>query len=364
MPACEHSPVCGREARDGHDGKCILHSEVPDKNQEAFEEALDEHREDREGDFRWMVFPSMADFWDATFEEAYFPDATFEEAYFRDATFNGGVSFSRAFETSDEIRLERADFSRSEFRGDVLFAGESEKDSAFAGGEVSFLDVGVASDAALKFRYADLSRCRFLRTDLRDLEFTGVKWCSEVSSDGRCFDEWFWRIGLYDEVYEQNQEDNSGEKQGDEGSSSPPWFEIERLYRQLKRNYEDRGDFPRAGNFHIGEKVARRQNPQTHWGACSLLTAYRALSKYGERALPAFLWLLFIVLACAGAYAANPCTEGCFEALRLSTQATFFPVQPIELEGPGVGWVNLFQRIVSPLILFLLALALRQRVKR
>jgi hypothetical protein len=46
MPTCEHSDVCGRDALDEHDGKCILHSENPDKDKGAFKEALEEHQEE------------------------------------------------------------------------------------------------------------------------------------------------------------------------------------------------------------------------------------------------------------------------------------------------------------------------------
>lgn len=34
--AREHSDVCGRNVLDGHDGKCILHSEDPEKDEEQY----------------------------------------------------------------------------------------------------------------------------------------------------------------------------------------------------------------------------------------------------------------------------------------------------------------------------------------
>lgn len=163
----------------------------------------------------------------------------------------------------------------------------------------------------------------------------------------------------------------------------PPsqWSEVERLYRQLKTNYEDRGDFPRAGDFHIGEKEARRQNLNTHWSMRLLLTIYRALSKYGERALPAAFCLLAVVLGCAGTYdflgasladpkAAQslgldpgaPLSFG--DALRTSLEATFYPVRPVGFKELGPYILNVAQRIISPILVALLALALRQRVKR
>jgi hypothetical protein len=52
------------------------------------------------------------------------------------------------------------------------------------------------------------------------------------------------------------------------------------------------------------------------------------------------------------------------QALLFSFEATFFPFRPGNLEDEWARALNLFQRLVSPLLLALLALALRQRVKR
>jgi uncharacterized protein YjbI with pentapeptide repeats len=330
-----------------------------------------------EGSYFEHVTFEEANFFDATFEHVTFEEVAFEEANFMGATFENKAVFDQSFEPWKNDQSVEATFSDCDFGGDVLFSGSSEEKRAFAGGKVNLEDVNIAPDASLHFRYADLSWCRFLRTDLRDAEFTGVKWCEEVSGD-----EWFRRAGLYDEVIEDEKYRSLGDilrtTFGRIGSPKGPhwtlfelrqnsgqgrWSEVERLYRQLKRNYEERGDFPRAGDFHIGEKEARRKNPRTNGPLKFLLYAYRALSKYGERALPAGAWLLFVIFACAGGYAYfGP--EEYLTALRHSFQASFFPVSPIEIKGSGVEWVNLFQRVVSPLILFLLALALRQRVKR
>lgn len=277
-PTCEFSEVCWRDALEGHDGKCILHSEDPEKNEEAFEEAFEEHREERDGDFRHMVFPSKTDFSRIIFEsEADFSFATFKKANFSEATFNCRTSFSQAFASGENIRFDEADFFECEFGDDVLFAGVSKSNRAFAGGEVDFRDVMVASDVELHFRYADLSRCQLLRTDLRDAEFTGVKWCDDFAV-GEWFSldwfrekEWFNRVGLYDEVEEDCKRRSlfdvvhttlgrMGSSDGMrwplfEGEDDPEeeepeqWREVERLYRQLKRNYEERGDFPGGGDF-------------------------------------------------------------------------------------------------------------------
>jgi hypothetical protein len=398
MAACNHADVCGRDALDGHDGQCILHSENSEKDAEAFKEALEEHQAEHGPYFRWMVFPTNAYFTDATFEgRANFTDATFEgranfrgatfegeanftgatfegEADFTDATFEGEANFTGAtFEGEAYFWMatfegeayfwratfeDEAYFSGATFKQRVLFDGQSEASRLFAGSGVNFTGVIYGPDSPPRFRFADLSRCRFSGTDLQNLDFTGVLWCEEASKG-----EWFNRVGVYDEASKKSKEYPTTE--------GTPWSEIERLYRQLKKNYEDRGDFPRAGDFHMAEKEARRQNPETSRGVRFLLNIYRALSKYGERALPATFCLAGVVLGCAlgyfllGAAPGDPheALSG-VQALLFSFEATFFPFRPGNLEDEWARALNLFQRLVSPLLLALLALALRQRVKR
>lgn len=635
MPSCKHWKVCGREALDEHGGKCILHSEKPEKDEEAFEVALEKHREEHGTDFRWVVFPVEVDYWgrtvetevsfrgsvfreraffnecvfeeevaftgatfeavasfigatfdkkakflgatvegealvrdvtfkgktdfrcvsfdckstlekadfrgstfekeahfsrssfedkadfkDATFSRetafnlcdfkgiadfedaffgnvAYFKNATFEEeailkgatfknkagftnttfkdkadfaeasfkvktdfeeaifkdkSIFKNATFWGGadfddtcfvdanfcrstfeaaayytgttfgevsftdtifkekVFFSLAFQNSDGVEFTKAEFYDCKLKGGAKFTGKGKRNRAFAGGKVSFRDVKVPPDVDLHFRYADLSQCRFLRTDLRDVEFTGAKWCEDLSIEGWFSldwfqgKEWFRRVGLYDEIIEDRKRRSLfnvlqttlvriGTSEGPhwtlfevrgnlEEEDEERWREVERLYRQLKRNYEERGDFPRGGDFHIGEKEARRKSSRTSRPLKFLLYAYRTFSKYGERAIPAATSLLMVVLGCAMLYSlldatlveeatghtfgiADPGGPLTFsESLRVSLEASFYPVRPIGFEGLGTYIVSVVQRLLSPVLIALLALALRQRVKR
>ena len=194
----------------------------------------------------------------------------------------------------------KAVFKQSAFEGDVWFVGENIEARIFSGCEVVFEEVTYNSPSTIRFRYADLGRCRFLGTDLRRVDFMGVRWCERVGSS-----EWFNRQGLFEEIATEDRRgnpwaDDRGAKKkfagrGNKEAELRPWPEIERLYRELKVNYENRGDYPRAGDFHIGEKEARRQY-ESRCGMKVLLFLYRALSKYGERATPAALWLTGVVL--------------------------------------------------------------------
>lgn len=112
-------------------------------------------------------------------------------------------------------------------------------------------------------------------------------------------------------------------------------------------------------------------------GPCVLLNIYRALSKYGERASPAALWLTVIVIACMIGYVflgampgseSPPLSPGSsadwIRGFAISMETTFFPVESAGFQDVWPRLLNVIQRILSPPIIALLVLALRQRVKR
>jgi len=76
--------------------------------------------------------------------------------------------------------------------------------------------VVIGSPDAVLFLEADLTECRFLNTDLRKVQLVGVKWLQL----GR-------RVFVFDEIISEQ-------------GVRRPWFQLERLYRELKQNYEDR----------------------------------------------------------------------------------------------------------------------------
>jgi hypothetical protein len=126
---------------------------------------------------------------------------------------------------------------------------------------------------ALRFIEADLSRCRFLGTDVRKVGFIGVLWVQIGSRDGIC-----------DEI------EPSGP------GKEHPLALTEELYRQLKQNYEERRDYERAGHFHVGEKEMRLRNPATRLDLRILLALYKGISGYGENYRRPLFWLLVLLL--------------------------------------------------------------------
>ena len=329
MPPCKHHEICGREALGGPEGDelCILHSENPQKDREAFREAFEEHvSRHAPPRFSFVVFPIHITFRGEMFEKARFQKAEFKEgasfasaefigeanfsgAKFRgradfsasefmgesnfiDAEFPGGASFVAArfsdrawFISAQFIGIaqfqrarftKRADFSGARFHGRTVFSGAAEKQGPvpiFSGIEVDFRHLIIDPLDALVFRDADLQKCRFLGTDLRKAEITAAKWPKpEFHLDERwpsvirrLADALSW---LRARLSEKRPRVGGRNRVYDEVApleegEARQWSHIEHLYRQLKQNYEDRRDYLRAGDFHYGERDMWRKNPET-----------------------------------------------------------------------------------------------------
>src|SRR5882724_2028525 len=164
--------------------------------------------------------------------------------------------------------------------GVVAFTGAySAETFRFAGAEVDFRQVVINSTDAVAFEQADMTKCQFQGTDLRKVRLVGIEWPRK----GR-------RTVVYDDIARVVPADGN----------TRPWSQIERLYRELKQNYEDRRDYERAGDFHYGEKEMRRQNPDTAWGLRLVLTLYWLFSGSGERFGPSLLWAGFLFVGSMG----------------------------------------------------------------
>ncbi|MHC4309768.1 MAG: pentapeptide repeat-containing protein [Planctomycetota bacterium] len=294
--------------------------------------------------FRWVKFSEDANFSIATFSGT---------THFEGAVFKGNVRF---LETS--------------FLGRTIFLGREELQ--FCGVNVDFVEVNIQPPDALVFRDADLRRSLFKGTRLRKVEFTGVQW---PVIHGRFT---FKRFGVYDEIVPTEAE-MSEAKTKEKNDKSRSWHHIERLYRDLKKNYEDQGDHERAGHFHYGEKETRRKNPQTGPMLRLFLYVYWLISGYGERYfLPVFCAAVLLILCTLGYLALGIAPDGKAKlvlkwgnvkdwvgAFQYSLNVMLLQ-KPENLKpiGYAAGFVKTIQSVVGPLILAFFALALRQRLKR
>jgi len=341
-------------------------------------------------DFSGVTFSGDADFSAATFSGADFHRATFsrtadfqgaslsEYAFFHETTFSGaadfsGVTFSGA-----------AYFFKARFSGRTLFRGRqggTEDDYIFAGTEVDFTQVFIDSPDAVTFQDADLTKCRFLNTDLRKVQLVGVNWPKKVQrvivkwwpeKVQRVIVKWWPKKVQQGRLYD---DEIASVETGDGGRR--PWFQIERLYRDLKQNYEDRRDYERAGDFHYGEKETRRQNPDTARGLRFFLTLYWLFSGYGELYLRPLFWAGVLFVGSTIGYmwwGLRPKEGGSTLAWTNGWdwfQGTYYSFRVMMFLKPEdwvpVGYthiINTFQTLLSPLFLGLFALALRQRLKR
>jgi hypothetical protein len=77
--------------------------------------------------------------------------------------------------------------------------------------------------------------------------------------------------------------------------------------------------------------------------------------------IPAFALLYFAL----GATTCIPCEPVSYpDGLLSSLESTFYPVQSVGFIGFWPQFFSIVQRVISPILIALLALALRQRVKR
>jgi uncharacterized protein YjbI with pentapeptide repeats len=339
-----------------------------------------------ETSFHKSEFYGEVNFTESEFGKANFSEAKFEteRADFFGAKFHGESKFERTiFRHGADFRgakfVNGARFRQSEFWGRTVFAPywlqEAFRELMFANVEMDFTDVTIDPLNAITFRNADLTKCRFLDTDVRQIEFTGITWPKEDTRDAKM---WIHRLRkakrklmmgsrlmVYDEIEP---------KYYAQALSLP---RIERLYRQLKQNYEERHDYERAGDFHYGEKQVRRKSSETGFLLKLFLGIYWLLSGYGERYLRPLIWAAILLIVSTFLYlklgispegSPTPLNIGkagdCFRAIDYSFRVmTLLKPEHFQLSD-GAQWVNTFQTILGPILFGLFALALRQRLKR
>jgi uncharacterized protein YjbI with pentapeptide repeats len=310
--------------------------------------------------FSKVLFIEFADFDTTMFhEEADFHNAIFrKQADFNATTFASGADFR-------EVRFSKgAAFIDTKFGGPTNFSGSAifdrtffaSNDTAhpiFRNAQVEFTGVHIDPLDAVIIRDADLRKCQFLATDLRKVEITSVTWP---------------RKGGRFRVYDEDVPLAEGE--------SRPWSHVERVYRELKQNHEERRDFERAGDFHFGEKEMRRRNPRTPAGLKFFLFLYRWISGYGELYILPLIWTAILLVGSAFGYLywgllnrSDECRLAWsfwnrLKAAHYSFRMMFF-LKPDDLVPIGYAkLLNTAESLLGPLLIGLFALALRQRLKR
>ncbi len=240
-------------------------------------------------------------------------------ADFRDAQFTspGGVSFSCATFAGG---------------GRIYFGGRTFS----PGTTVDFTDISFENPERVIFDAVDLSRARFLLTDVTRINFIRVAWCgrrynsSLFSGRVKVFDELFQERGrmlrwisrffyalkvgaaLIRVVEKTVTEQRGGKIRPDSllkrcrislVTRARVWAakkernhsEVYRLYNQLMVNYANAYRYHEAGDFFAGRMEMRRredfENPLVRIG----LWLYRLASLFGERPAYALGWLILVI---------------------------------------------------------------------
>jgi uncharacterized protein YjbI with pentapeptide repeats len=226
----------------------------------------------RDAEFNESVFNAGAYFIDTTFQKkAIFLSATFQKTYFRIATFKGDTDFSRtsfknytSFYGSDFT--ESTDFLAARFEGNTDFRDTIFRDANFRGSifkeKLEFVPKKVGRvdfrDAEFLFRSSitsNLANVLFHRSFIENVAFINCEWPKKYV------------------VYE--------EKHMEDKDIGLFYNQLETIYRNLKQNMQNHGDYATAGELYYREMEMRRKGAKTKrkrlW-----LEIYRILAGYGE----------------------------------------------------------------------------------
>ncbi|MCH7978794.1 MAG: pentapeptide repeat-containing protein [Acidobacteria bacterium] len=273
-------------------------------------------------DFSWVQFGSEAVFHNVNFKNK----STFGEVTFRDL----------------------AEFSGAIFADEAVFGGlAGPRDEPVHSTErevmLAFSQVDLLKQERTRFQFMDMAGVSFLETDVRRVEFTDV----------------WWPEKLLDERQSQEHE----------------YPLVEKLYRQLRQNYEDQGNYPDAGRFYYGEMEMRRKaKPWWQRYFFSLTALYWLSSGYGQKARRAGLWVILLLVLFAWLYSiaglqpsgeSSPVLDSPWAAILHVGEVLTFARERTYAAATDFGrWLSVAQTIVLPLQVALLVLAVRRSFMR
>jgi len=278
-------------------------------------------------DFSKAIFQENGDFTETTFQNANFSEATFQayadfnkaafkDAYFEGATFQGDADFSGAifegiasFMSANFQRI--ASFAKAIFQKNAYFEGTTFQNTDFS--QAIFHDLTMNETVFrenLEFKpkqvknfnlrnskfffmgtiTADLKMARFYSSFIKNVSFIDCQWPDDKI--------------IFEEEHMKDEDINLGYK------------ELETIYRNLKQNMQNYGDYSLAGEFYFREMEMRRKKNKWKTGSWWWLQIYKFLAGYGEKphytaAVSGYITILFAFLyglfGCIQYSAGNPC---------------------------------------------------------
>ena len=214
----------------------------------------------------------------------------------------------------------------------------------------SFCGAGFQKPELFEFRNVDLAACRLVNSQAGSARFQNVKWDLQ-----RAFFGLIRRSAVVDERDAKTTESRRA---------------VERLYHDLRVNFEANGSFEEAADFHIGELEMQRQILPRPLRYFSFLAWYRYLSMYGERAALALFWLcLFVLLVFPALYWLSGEAPGFFRNLVRSLEtSTFLEVTKAASQQRDdpilVRFVTGLERIAVPVLGGVFVLAVKNKFER
>lgn len=229
------------------------------------------------------------------------------DADFSGRTFDKNLDFSRAIihrkinfqscKFSDEAK---ADFSEAQFKesSECFWVDTKLSDQ----GLFKFTNIVCADTANVRFESVDLSGASFYLTDIEGFTFKNIVWgkASKGLTRFAMKDESLFETHQRRELEKlnENKELDDKEKKKKKRDLEINYLrQVEILYRQLKRNYEEKRDYHGEGDFHFGKLEMRRKQKTLLEQWTSLTLPYRLVSSYGKkwgRALINFFIAVFL----------------------------------------------------------------------
>jgi uncharacterized protein YjbI with pentapeptide repeats len=274
----------------------------------------------------------------------FYHGASFKKVKFRNIVTFENTDFYDGISFVDTAFNGKAIFQDTTFKGYSLFEGTEKP--IFENANVVFKGVILDPPETLNIRNADFKNTTLTQLNLEKASLTAITWPKKGL--------FISRNCIYDEKINENPS------------------QVERLYRELKRNFEEKKDWTRAGDFHYGEKEMRKKSAES-FGLKFILWLHRTFGAYGERAsIPAF-WLAILFLICSMLYAkfglaindsSRLAQASVIDCFRYSLETLFF-LKPADLVPIGYSiWVRTFESILGPVFIALTAWSVRQQLRR
>ncbi|MGC1121895.1 MAG: pentapeptide repeat-containing protein [Candidatus Methanofastidiosia archaeon] len=238
-------------------------------------------------DFIGTEFEGEVHFDNAVFQDVSLIDATFKKtASFHSATFKKTVYFRRANFEQDAL-FDKATFYNA-FFGEAIFHKVSfdgvfvERDLRFSPSKVEELNLQYSQFKFKGHITTNLSKTKLLGADLENIVFTELE--PEKES-------------IYEEKHMKQL--------------NLTFENIETIYRNLKHNMQDKGDYSRAGRFFFREMEMKRKGARNKKRYLSWIwfEIYRFLAGYGESPQNTIAISIFSIFSCALLYLGTGCLK-------------------------------------------------------